>query len=129
MTSSTEERARELSAMSREQLDALPYGAIRLAHDATILSYNATESHISGREANDVVGRNFFTDVAPCTDVKEFHGAFTDLIEHRAINRGFDFTFPFETPVKVKITMLYEQREGTVWVLVDRWEGSSSEQR
>lgn len=111
-----------LSAMTREQLDELPFGAIRLARDGTILSYNAEESALSGREMGEVIGRNFFSEVAPCTDVRAFHGTFVDLIEHRAINRQFEFVFPFARPVRVRITMLYEQREDTVWVLVDRLE-------
>jgi hypothetical protein len=43
-----------------------------------------------------------------------------DLIEHRAVNHEFDFLFTFTPPLNVHITMLYEQRENTVWVMVDR---------
>ena len=125
MSSGPPTNANALSAMTPEQLDALPFGAIRLARDATILSYNAGESEISGRQPGDVIGRNFFTEVAPCTDVRAFHGTFIDLIEHRAINRQFEFVFPFERPVRVRITMLYEEREETVWVLVDRLEDAA----
>lgn len=120
MTTSVDQSANELSAMAPEQLDALPYGAIRLTSDGTILSYNATESQLSGRDASLVIGKNFFTEVAPCTDVRSFHGVFLEMIEHRAVNRHFDFTFPFEVPVHVRITMLYEHQKGTVWVLVSR---------
>lgn len=112
--------ADELAQMTREQLDALPYGVIELAADGTILSYNAGEAEISGRQPERVIGRNFFTEVAPCTDVREFHGRFLDLIEHRAVNHEFDFLFTFTPPLNVHITMLYEQRENTVWVMVDR---------
>ena len=120
MTTPDDRSANELSAMSPEQLDALPFGAIRLTTDGTIRSYNATESQLSGCDPASVIGRNFFTDVAPCTDVRSFHGVFLDLVAHRAVNRQFDFTFPFEVPVRVRITMLYEQHENTVWVLVVR---------
>lgn len=113
--------ADELGKMSRAQLDELPYGVIELAADGTILSYNAGESQISGRQPEKVIGKNFFTEVAPCTDVREFHGRFLDLIEHRAVNHEFDFVFPFpEKAIAVSITMLYEQRENNVWVMVDR---------
>jgi photoactive yellow protein len=112
--------ADELAQMTREQLDELPYGVIELSADGTILSYNAGESRLSGRSPEKVIGQNFFTGVAPCTDVREFHGRFLDLIEHRAVNHEFEFVFTFEPPVTVNITMLYEQRENTVWVMVDR---------
>lgn len=112
--------ADDLSAMSLDQLDALPFGAIRLTSDGTILSYNATESQISGCDPALVIGKNFFTEVAPCTAVRSFHGVFLELIAHRAVNRHFDFTFPFQPPIHVRITMLYEQHTQTVWVLVAR---------
>jgi len=112
--------ADELAKLTPEQLDALPYGVIELSADGTILSYNTGEAQISGRKPDKVIGRNFFTEVAPCTDVREFYGRFLDLIEHRAINHEFEFTFSFAVPVQVFITMLYEQHENTVWVMVNR---------
>lgn len=114
----------DLSQLSAQQLDALPFGAIRLDRDGKILSYNEAESQLSGREPATVVGRSFFTEVAPCTAVRDFHGQFLDLVEHRAINRQFDFVFAFDPPVRVQITMLYEASGDTVWVLVDRWDAA-----
>lgn len=113
--------ADELGKMSRDQLNDLPYGVIELAADGTVLSYNTGESKLSGYKPERVIGKNFFTEVAPCTDVREFHGRFLDLIEHRAVNHEFEFVFLFPgNPVTVRITMLYEQRENNVWVMVDR---------
>ncbi len=120
MTGNRAVEAAELSGMTREQLDALPYGAIKLDREGRVLSYNASEARLTGREPAEVAGRDFFTEVAPCTRVREFHGQFRDLVEHRAINRGFDFVFALSPPVEVRVTLLYEQREGAVWVLVDR---------
>lgn len=112
--------AEELSAMTREQLDALPYGAIKLDRQGTILSYNASEARLSGRTPESVIGRNFFTEVAPCTQVHEFYDRFLELVQYRAVNRDFDFVFTFDPPLKVHITLLYERHEEAVWVLVDR---------
>ena len=112
--------AEELAKMSSEQLDTLPYGVIELAPDGTIINYNAGEADLSGRAPEQVKGKNFFTQVAPCTDVRDFHGRFLDLIEHRAVNQEFEFVFTFDPPVTVNITMLYEQRGNTVWVMVDK---------
>lgn len=114
-------KAEEFSQMTREQLDELPYGVIELSSDGTILNYNVGESELSGRKPEKVIGKNFFTEVAPCTAVREFHGRFLDLIEHRAINHEFEFTFLFPSnSMKVNITMLFEQVENTVWVIVNQ---------
>ncbi len=72
--------AEELSGMTREELDALPYGAIKLDRQGTILSYNASEARLSGRTPESVIGRNFFTEVAPCTQVREFYDRFLELV-------------------------------------------------
>lgn len=122
MTTPDTTDASALTAMTPEQLDALPFGAILLSREGTILRYNEGEGALSGRRPADVIGKNFFTEVAPCTDVRAFHGTFNDLVAHRAINRAFEFVFPFATPARVRITMMYEQRADTVWVLVDRVE-------
>jgi photoactive yellow protein len=109
-----------LAQMTREQLDALPFGVIELAADGTILSYNAGEAELSGRQPEKVIGKNFFTEVAPCTNVHEFHGRFVDLIEHHSFNHEFNFVFTFDPPVNVNIIMLYEQEENSVWIIVER---------
>jgi photoactive yellow protein len=110
----------DLSRMTKEELDALPYGAIRLSSYGTILSYNATEGRLTGRVPERVLGRNFFLDVAPCTDVQEFHGRFRELVRGQSsLLHTFAFEFPFEPPVCVSITFLRDRGDESVWVLVE----------
>ena len=70
-----------IDTMSEGELDKLPFGAIQLDRTGIILSYNRTEANLTGRDPRRVIGRNFFTDVAPCTNVKEFAGRFREGIE------------------------------------------------
>ena len=112
--------AARLAEMSKEELDALPYGAIRLSPYGTVLSYNATEARLAGRVPEQVLGRNFFLDVAPCTDVQEFHGRFMTLVcGGRSIFHEFSFDFSFEPPLRVHITFLRDRGDDSVWVLVE----------
>ena len=93
--------AADLSRMTEEELDSLPYGAIKLSPYGTILSYNETEGRLTGRTPKRVLGRNFFLDVAPCTDVQEFRGRFMELANESGISifHEFSFEFPFESPL------------------------------
>ena len=50
----------DLSQVQPELLDALPFGAIQLAGDGTIVAYNRSESALSGLTPERVVGKNFF---------------------------------------------------------------------
>ncbi|HYI09189.1 MAG TPA: PAS domain-containing protein [Thermoanaerobaculia bacterium] len=67
-----------IDRMNPEELDALPFGGIRLDKDGKILSYNMTESKLTGRDPKRVIGRNFFTDVAPCTNMRRLPGRFRE---------------------------------------------------
>ena len=60
----------DLSRLSPSEIDALPFGYIALAPDGTIRKYNRYEADLARRDPQDVLGRNFFTEVAPCTQVR-----------------------------------------------------------
>jgi len=116
----SESIAGELGRMSNADFDTLPFGAIQLDREGNVLMYNKTEEQISGRKREEVVGRNFFTEIAPCTRVRRFYGAFQEGIERRELNEVFDFTFRFpEAPREVRIRMIYSDapRPG-VWIFV-----------
>lgn len=110
----------EIGTMTSQELDLLPFGAIRLSPDGTITAYNQTEEKLAARKAADVIGRNFFTEVAPCTKVKRFFGAFQAGVERKELNEVFDFTFKFPTGAKdVRIRMIYAgSAEPAVWIFV-----------
>jgi photoactive yellow protein len=121
--------AADLSRMTKEELDALPFGAIRLSPYGTVLSYNAVEGRLTGREPERVLGRNFFLDIAPCTDVQEFRGRFIELAResNTSMFHEFSFEFPFEPPLRVHITLLRDRGNGSIWVLVESDEMESDE--
>lgn len=110
----------EAGMLTPEELDTLPFGAIQLDANGIVLAYNRTEEQISGRKRDEVVGKNFFTEVAPCTRVRKFYGAFQNGVDRRSLNEVFDFTFRFPTaPRDVRIRMIYSAnpRPG-VWIFV-----------
>lgn len=111
----------EIDGMAPEQLDSLPFGAIKLNAEGTIVEYNLTESTISGREKKNVIGRNFFTEVAPCTNVQGFAGRFREGVAGEDLNHIFPYTFTFEmTPTEVWIRLYYSKPTGAAWVFVAR---------
>ena len=78
----------DLKDVQSTQLDALPFGAIRVTEDGTIEAYNATESTRFGYKPDEVVGRSFFADIAPCTAVQEFKGRFDALVQSGTSGRA-----------------------------------------
>jgi photoactive yellow protein len=65
-----------LEAADDAALDALPFGVVAMASDGAVTSYNFAESRLSGLTPANVIGRRFFTQVAPCTDTAAVAGRY-----------------------------------------------------
>lgn len=110
---------RRLDDLTEEELDKLPYGMIQLDPSGRVLRYNSTEARISTLDQKRQIGRHFFVDVAPCTQVKEFYGAFLDGITARKLDVTFQYHFAFTRgPGDFMIRLFYSVRTNTAWVLV-----------
>lgn len=108
-----------IDRMSEQELDGLPFGAIRLDREGKILSYNMTESKLTGRDPKRVIGRNFFTEVAPCTNVQSFAGRFREGVAKGEMHVIFPYRFDFQmAPRDVTVTLFYSKQTGTAWVFV-----------
>ncbi len=110
----------DLSDLEPQVFEALPFGAIQLAGDGTIVAYNRAESVLSGLAPEAVIGKNFFRDVAPCTAVKEFGGKFQSLRAKGENGRSkIRFLFTFARGAKlVEIAMLYRAATDTSTLLI-----------
>lgn len=108
-----------IDRMNEQELDQLPFGAIRLDRTGKILSYNATEAKLTGRDPKRVIGRNFFTDVAPCTNVQAFAGRFREGVEKGDMHVIFPYRFDFQmAPRDVTVTLFYSKQTDSAWVFV-----------
>lgn len=115
----TVEDAESVDRMSESELDTLPFGAIRLDREGKVLSYNAAEAKLTGRDPKRVIGRNFFTDVAPCTNVQAFAGRFREGVEKKKMHAIFPYRFDFEmAPRDVSITLFWSEQTESAWVFV-----------
>lgn len=110
-----------LAKMSDKDLDELAFGAIQLDKEGKILSYNAIEAGITGRRPEDVIGKNFFTEVAPCTNRPEFEGVFREGVRNESLNTMFEYVFDYKmNPTKVKVHIKKALVGDTYWVIVKR---------
>ncbi len=108
-----------IDSISEAELDSKPYGVIQLDGEGRVLRYNAFESQLSGLNQQKVIGKNFFTQIAPCTGVQEFYGRFKEGMAAGKLHCTFRFYFPFKRrPCDVTITLFYNSRDKTRWVMV-----------
>ncbi|GAB6195112.1 photoactive yellow protein [Lysobacter xanthus] len=114
--------ANVLSALTDDQIDSLAFGMITLDRNGTVLQYNAAEGAITGRDPKATLGKNFFKDVAPCTNTPEFFGRFRNGVDAGDLNVMFEYTFDYNmAPTRVRVHM--KNAPGSAdkfWVLVKR---------
>jgi PAS fold. len=117
---SARELHREVGQLRPETFDQLPFGAIRLNREGLILGYNAAEAKFAQRDPAEVVGKHFFHDIAPCTRVQEFYGAFLEASWRGSFDHSFRFTFRFPFGWReARLRMFSDGTAGGIFVLVD----------
>ena len=111
----------KLAEMNDKDIDNLAFGAINLDKNGKILSYNKAEGEITGRNPQEVIGKNFFTEVAPCTKTDDFFGKFKEGVKSGNLSTMFEYTFDYQMkPTKVKVHMKKSLNDDSYWVFVKR---------
>lgn len=101
-----------IPGLSNEQLDLLPFGIIELNEDGTVVAFNTAEERLSRKSKAEVIGRNFFSDVAPCADVQDYHGRFKKFLRGTTLSEKFNYTYYFDSStLDVEITFLKVNRQ------------------
>jgi photoactive yellow protein len=110
--------------MTPAELDRLPYGMIQLDASGRILKYNAVESRLASLDQQATIGKQFFTEVAPCTKVQAFYGRFKEGVTREQLDATFKFHFAFkQAPRDVTVRLFYSRRTRSVWVMIADHEG------
>ena len=115
------ENVDNLVAQDPSRLDRLPFGAILVDRAGKIMKFNAGESAMSGRTPGEVIGKNFFHDVAPCTKGHQFQGRFQQGVAQGSLNVMFEYAFDYKmAPQKVRVHMKSASMEEGIWIFIKR---------
>ena len=116
------ERNWRLADIPYDQLDGMPFGAVVVEYDGTIVAYNHYEARLAHKDAQAVIGRNFFHDVAPCTAVKAFEGRMKEFTRSKErVSEAFDYFFPFaHGAVDVSITFVKLTGKEQILIAIER---------
>ncbi|WP_207481797.1 photoactive yellow protein [Arenibaculum pallidiluteum] len=110
-----------MAKLGGKDIDNLAFGAIQLDASGRILQYNAAEGAITGRDPKTVIGKSFFTEVAPCTNTPRFKGEFDKGVKAGNLNVMFEYTFDYQMKsTKVKVHMKKALVGDSYWVFVKR---------
>ncbi|GAC1585015.1 MAG: hypothetical protein NVS3B28_07090 [Candidatus Velthaea sp.] len=113
--------ANELASKTAAEIDQLTFGAIQLDASGKVLTYNSAEAAITGRDPGDVIGKDFFRDVAPCTKTPSFEGLVREGVTNGHLNVLFVHVFDYKMmPTQVRVQMQKAKSDDTYWVFVKR---------
>ncbi|WP_224746416.1 PAS domain-containing protein [Mucilaginibacter glaciei] len=57
-----------LDTHSESDYDKLPFGVVKMDYEGVVAAYSRGQSKISGVTKENAKGKNFFTQIAPCTN-------------------------------------------------------------
>ena len=99
-----------LGYLSRDQADGADFGIIKVY-----------ESELAGVPVHNAEGKNFFTQVAICTNNRLFYGRFKDGIAKGHLDVSFNYVFTYKMkPTNVIIQLYRDQPTSTNWIFVKK---------
>ena len=108
-------------AREPQRAEYLPFGAVMLDRNGKIVKYNRAEGLIANRTPDEMLGKDFFNEVAPCAKGKRFHGEFLSFHRTGQVNVMFDYKFAYKgANVGVKIHLKAQPDGQHCWMCVKR---------
>lgn len=115
----TSEISSKLGALSRGEADLADFGIVKVDDEGNIQLYNKYEAELASVTPAFAEGRNFFTEIAPCTNNKLFYGRFQKGVAAGDLDVEFNYTFTYKLrPTNVAIHLKRDNASDTNWVFV-----------
>ena len=101
-----------LESASLDVIDDFGFGLIVMDRDGRVLGYNQAESKLSGLPADEVIGRNFFVEIGPCTNNYLVAQRYQDSASQQTsqdseeLDEQLDYVFTYRmapTPVRLRL--------------------------
>jgi len=107
----------DLGDATPDQLDDLSFGVVRMDRQGIVADYNRFESNLSGLTPDRVIGKNFFEQVAPCTN----NFMVASRYSQDSLDEQLDYVFTYKMkPTKVRLRLLKSPASGHQYLLVEK---------
>ncbi|MCH2155595.1 MAG: hypothetical protein MK080_06300 [Opitutales bacterium] len=94
---------------------------VEVDDQGVIKLYNKYESDLASIAPQAAEGKNFFTQIAPCTNNRLFYGRFQEGVLKNELDFEMDYVFTYKmSPTRVKIHMHRDPRDNRNWVFVKK---------
>lgn len=106
-----------LCALNADAYDLADFGIVAMGLDHVVTAYNLWESRLSGLSPANVIGRHFFTEIAPCTN----NYMVSLRYEAAELDEMVNYVFSYRLrPVKVRLRLLKSAEQGRQFLVVER---------
>jgi photoactive yellow protein len=105
----------------RSTADNAPFGVVKVDDSGKILLYNKWEADMAGITPTNAEGKNFFTQVSPCSNNGLFFGTFKKGVASGHMNVVFPYTFTYKMrPTNVKIHLYRDGNTKSNFIFVTK---------
>lgn len=97
---------------SNSLLTPIPYGLMELNEAGTVIYYKSENKGLFAGPETEIIGRNFFTDIAVVAEAKDFQSQIREFRRGHMPARSFNFTFESKhhrLPVRVLLARIHER--------------------
>ncbi|XDD56028.1 PAS domain-containing protein [Leptospira sp. WS4.C2] len=109
----------KLGTLTQAEADAAAYGIVKVDRNGKILLYNKYESELANVPIQTAVGKNFFTEVAICTNNRIFYGRFKEGMVTGDLDIAFNYVFTYKMkPTNVVIHLYHDKTSDSSWIFV-----------
>ncbi len=105
-----------LDTMDADELGELPAGVVRVDDQGVVSAINEAALELAGVRLEHALGRNFFTELAPCTNNRLFFGMFRRGVAGGEMHLVFFYALTYKlSPTEVKVQM-YRSGADSNWI-------------
>jgi photoactive yellow protein len=107
--------------LSPAMAEKLPFGVVKVDDNGAVQLYNKYNyTEFADFKGASVIGKNYFTEVAPCSNNFIFSGRFKRGVSMNDLDMVFDYVFTYKlAPTKVRVH-LYRDSFGGNWIFVKK---------
>lgn len=110
----------QLEALTRDELDSLNLGVIRLDASGNVTYFSATEARQSGFAEDKAIGRDFFTHVAPCMAAHDFRARLDEAGSTGKLDIRFENIGDFGDAGRQLRVRVKSATHGGFWLVIER---------
>jgi photoactive yellow protein len=109
-----------VEALAPRAVDELQYGVIRLDPQGKVIFFSRAEANQSGFGDRDALGREFFTELAPCMGTAEFMRRVEAAQSAGKLDISFEQVGDFDDAERELRVRMISASAGGLWVFIER---------